>query len=435
MTSDRPNVLLLTLDALRADRVGCIGGGDLTPAIDGLAEDAHVFTCAYANGPKTKASFPAIFTSTLPFHDGTYAQINRRDSFVPPLREAGYRTGGYSRNPWLRPVNGYDQGFDTFDYTDEAGFVRDLKDRIKAIDHPVVDRLVRFYRARRTTDAAELEETRDAAVRFLDGFAGEEPYFAWLHSHATHTPYLPPDDILEDEGIEFENTREAFVELADDPEAADRELITRLYDACVRGADRVVEQALEAVDLDETVVIVTADHGQEQFERGAIGHSTLHQEVMHVPLIVHVPGDAASENDVPVQLADIPPTVLYLAGLDAPGSYQGTSLFEVEEERPLIAQTGNSPAGQVGDETDDFRVSVRVDGYRYIHAAEADDELYDLDADPREMENIIDAEPDVADRLLDVIREHDAIPRGTEVERDVEDEAVKQRLKELGYYD
>lgn len=441
MTAERQNIVVITLDALRSDKVGAYGNDhDLTPNIDNFADKSTVFLNAYSNGPKSKASFPSIFTSTLPFHNGKYADINDRTSFVEILNQEGYFTAGYTRNPWVRPEYGYDKGFENYNYTEDNTWFRKLKDKIKGIDHPVVDKIVRFYRGRQSTSSEEKVENQSEAAEFLKNVKkekGDKPLFAWIHSHATHTPYLSSSEILESIGkeelIEY-NDQEKYTDLEEPPVAEeDRSKIEGLYDGGVRLADQLVGELVDQIDLENTIVVVHADHGEELFEHGSRGHHKLYDETLSVPLIVHSPNKEHGKKDTSVQLADLPVTILEETGCNIPEEYIGKNLFEIDTDRPIVSQRAESPSGQYKDDTQHFKVALQEDGYKYMYSTAGENELYDMEKDPEEKDNLINKKKDKAEELNQKLEDLGAIPEGGEVEPEVPSEQVKEKLEHLGY--
>lgn len=442
MADALPNIVLISIDSLRADRLGSYGyERDISPTIDTLAANGILFMNAFANGPATKVSFPATFTSTLPFYRGTYADINNRVSFVPLLKKHGYATGGFHRNPWLKPVYGYGDGFDVFDYKDTENMrLQRIKDVVKELDVPFMDWLVAFYRKRHQSSAETQNREHEQANQFLTQFQQEheEPYFVWLHSHATHQPYLPPTDIREevrgDTSLnEYNQQMLRNIQKRDDPTEKQKRDVNDLYDGCVLWADRFVSQVVEHIDLDNTIVMFIADHGEQLWDHGSINHSELYDEILRVPLIVHLPDHDGDTVDTLVQLADIPTTILELVDAPVPDTYRGQSVFDAPADRPIVSQVAKGEKDRVRDRTDIFLASLRTTQYKYIFSPETGDTLYDLENDPHETVNIADKHPDTVQELRQTLENEDGIPEGRAVERDVTDEETKRRLRELGY--
>ncbi len=327
----KPNVLLLCIDALRADRLGSYGGtGAASPYLDRLAAGGVVFDNAYSVASWTKPSVPSLLTGLYPSHHGVFDSsrhgVDVLDDGVVTLAQrlaaADYRTGAFVENSHLdRRYSHLDRGFET--YVENAG------------DAPYI-----------THHFFSWLERRQAAGR---------PFFAYLHFLDVHWPYTPRREWLERElkpaeratVIEWNVTgkrwwllRNAVRDGLLDLQAEDVELLERLYDAEIRDTDAEIGRMLELLAareiLDDTIVIVTADHGEGFLDHGRLDHGYgLYEELLRIPLIVWMPGrrDRGARIDVPVQIVDVAPTILEAVGLDASSS-DGRSLLGPIAGRP-----------------------------------------------------------------------------------------------------
>jgi len=397
-----PNVVVVVIDTLRRDRLGCYGGTrGLSPHLDALAAEATVFERCLAPSSWTEPSTASLLTGLYPTRHGCHEY-----AVLPPELEllserfgaAGYRTVGVSGNPNASPQFAFDQGFDAFWFD--------------ASDH-----------ARDYPDVSELVGHAEALLAQDDG----RPTFLYLHVMNVHGPYLSPDawrDRFRRSGaVDFPFQNDVWRAVMRDGALERRKEVTpeRLldlasrYDAAVAWTDDVVGRFLErrraTVAGADEIVLVTADHGEELFDHGGFGHGfTLQHEVVDVPLLLRLPtGRVAAQRriDVPVSLVDVPATLLDLAGLlpaDAAGAVgDGRSLApllqgkEFERDAPLISHLERGKQGSA------FLLqsgSLRLIETRFDYAGRRDvAELFELVADPREQHDLLAADPDRAARL------------------------------------
>jgi choline-sulfatase len=396
----RPNILLITLDTVRADRMGFLGSTrGLTPQLDALARDGMVFTRAYAQAPITTASHATILTGTYPpFHrvSDFGSPLPATVPYLPDLLKAtGYRTAAFVGSLILDPragtAPGFDRGFDVYD----AGFrLRQAgEDRYHTIERrgdDVVERAIRWIN---TTSP-----TRPTSPT--------SPFFLWVHLYDAHDPYDPPADLR-------------------------RRYATALYDGEIASVDRVAGRLLHAVSP-QTLVVVAADHGEALGDHGEDTHGVfLYNATLHVPLVVRLPGrrSAGARVQARVRLADIAPTVMDAAGLTPPSTMEGESLLKgTLSDRHVYAET-NYPRQAFGWSA---LASWRTDRFLFVRAPRR--ELYDELTDPGATKNLADTRSRVADgidaELEQFVRRTGADDRGG---RSSVDPALAERLASLGY--
>lgn len=328
----RPNLLLLTVDTLRADALECYGGpAGAGSALCSLADQGARFVWAFSTASATTPSVTSILTSRYPGDHGvSQAAGSALPAGVPTLAEtlsrAGYATAAVVSNPTLGRFRKLDAGFDRYD--DE-------------MDTPVRNRTQSTERA-----AASTTDTALAALATLP-----QPWFLWVHFQDPHGPYEPPDaePVAEDEGgetlpvLDDHSGRGGIPAYQVLPGATTRGAYARRYREEIRYLDHHVARLLSAVDArGATGVIVTADHGEAFGEDGfyfAHGHS-LGLEQIRVPLMWRPPQSAeATRVERPVSGIDIAPTLLAAAGLKIPSDFAGQSLDETPgQPRPLFAE-------------------------------------------------------------------------------------------------
>lgn len=391
------NVILLTIDALRKDRLGCYGNSrGLSPFIDSLQEKSLVFTKAQSSGPYTQAAFRGILTSSYFLDYGHEEELSfERTMISEPLKDAGITTAAFHSNLYLSDLVGWNRSWDVFYDSMEDD----------------VDPLLPYIRG------PEMIRKIDA---WLSSYVASEskPFFAWLHFMDVHEPYMPEKKYVElvdpslslsqDEmyGL-FENTL-LKRDVSDESKVA---LLSRLYDIHIREVDAYVEEVfriLKNLDvLAETVVIITSDHGDEFNEHGGLSHDDkMYSELIDIPLLVFDPSRAEGRIcDTLVSNVDIPPTVLYQFGLEPEERFQGYSLLPLETypDKGCFGEALFHEAGK-GEDINKDVYFYRENDIKIIYRANLDTwEMYDLKKDPGELDNIIDTSPET-DRLKKIIR-------------------------------
>ena len=463
-------VLLLTIDAWRASHASFLPGAEraCTPELARLAEEGVAFSEAVSHGPATPYAFPGIMTSTYPLDHGGYEGISQDRTLVSEaLAGDGWRCVGVHSNPWLGEKYGYDRGY--ADYRDVGEFDlpflewgRDFLLDNFGLDHPVYRAAQTVYRRvqkpLRAVGGGTADEVR-AASEALDG--APDGTFVWVHLLAPHAPYDPPERHRIAEGVEDVDGTALTTRAQRAPgdlSPAERETVQDLYAASVRHADEQAGRIVSAADED-TLVVVTADHGEALFEHGTVGHPPrLYDELIHVPLLIRPPSAAGGRDDsrgavgdgsrtvdardgpavvdAQVQHADVAPTILDYAGVEVPPSFRGRSLRPAVEggdvpSRPVIAEVASTEArpGQLDPEA--LRICVRTPG-RKVVLADGAVEGFDLDDDPGERRAVADPEGGKWSRLRRILRD-----RRDEIAFDtggVEfDASTEERLRDLGY--
>ncbi len=345
-----PNILLLTVDTLRADALGCYGnGGARTPTLDGLASRGVLFESAHAASPWTLSSLTALFTSRFPSECGTGRTgeeegrvLDRfllrrprrsigRGSLTGVLGGAGYATEAQVTNVWCEARFGLDEGFSRYRRLDRPGWMAHLRPLHLA-------RLARWLRPERGGDLARARAVTDAAIESVDRLR-DRRFFLWVHYLDPHLPYDAPGSSRAVPLSFLEDVRVGRV-----APAAALPLAREAYAEEVSYADREIGRLLahlRARDLErETLVVLTSDHGEEFGEHGGFEHGhSLHDEVLRVPLLLAFPGGRHAGRRVAatVSLLDLAPTIFALAGLPPDPGAEGSSLL------PLL-EGGGAPA-------------------------------------------------------------------------------------------
>lgn len=406
-----PNILLITLDTTRADRMGFLGSErGLTPNLDALARESAVFTHAYAQVPLTTASHATILTGTYPqFHRvGTFGVPLAEDLPYAPavLRAHGYHTAAFVASIILDAGSpyapGFDRGFDTYD----AGFHN---------EDPGENR----YR----TVQRRGSEVVAHALAWLNKHP-KGPFFVWVHLYDAHDPYDPPEPY---------KSRYASAP----------------YDGAIAYEDAVVGRLLRQLKVrglyDGTVMAVAADHGESLGAHGEDGHGIfLYDETIQVPLMIRLPRAVSPARRIEnrVELVDLLPTLLQATGNAVPDAVQGQSLLGLmKTETKAAAAAANAWGDRPAYAESDYPHSelgwsalrsLRTGKYYYIQAPRR--ELYDPTEDPKEEHNLAPASAAVADTLaaqLNAFRQKTVSAR--EAPKTALDPSAQENLGALGY--
>lgn len=393
------NVVLISLDTCRADRLSCYGyPRQSTPNIDSVANEGVLFDLALTPVPLTVPAHSSMLTGTYPPIHGArgnegFRLAESNVTLAEMLRDAGYETAAFVGGFPLAALFGLNQGFNTYDgQFSESGNKR-------------------FYNERRA------EEVSRPAMAWLEQH-GKKPFFLFLHYYDAHTPYAPPASYA--------------AAYSDD-----------LYAGEIAYTDSAVGQILDKLRrlglYEDTLIVITGDHGESLGEHGETTHGYFaYQGTMRVPMIVRAPrcvrGRRVAEA---VSLVDIVPTVLSLLGLQAPPGIQGADLRRClagksgpVRRHPLYGESlfptvfGCSPLHTLAD-----------DHWKYIRAPRP--ELYDLGRDPGEKNNLVEREPQAAlrlrDQLEDALKDMQAAAGGRASATPGVDRQTRERLRSLGY--
>lgn len=429
--SDHHNIVILTIDTIRADHLGMYGYfRDTSPAIDSLAGESVVYDRCIAPMATTLPTHLSLMTGTYPVEHGVMANVGDGGSrFVPSpgLRtfaefasEAGYATAAFVSATPLKSHSGIAAGFDLFDEPEGA--------------------------------ERKANATTDAAIAWLTT-RPPGPYFLWLHYFDPHAPYVaPPSDhpftpdedllaYMEERHFEDQMVQYDF-RIFPTPD------VIGLYDDEIRFADREIGRLLESLrqtgDWEKTILVLMGDHGEGLGQHGEWHHGLVWGEQLHVPLLFRVPGEPPARVAQPLSVVDVIPTLFaYLQGIPSEGFLEqasGTNTVFDRAPRFLISQSSSRRRTLA----DPFGVySMTSEKWKYIYRVSNEDDLFNLENDPFELRNLIQSEPEEAARLKEKIMK--------ELERQVErgvlfwggspppseplDQKTRDELKALGYTD
>jgi arylsulfatase A-like enzyme len=427
-----PNVIVILVDTLRADRLGAYGStANLTPFLDELAARGTVFRHAVAPSPWTNPSVASLFTSLPQAQHGVTAFSSPLPADAVTLAEAlherGYRTAAFVANGMLLPAQGFKRGFEHYMLywtTPKDAYVKRRAGMI-------------------TPDI----------LRWLDQQPAEpaQAVFLYLHYMETHNPYSPPADVLAElypgdvPDVEAATTA-AFFKSRDPAEVA---TVERVYNAELRALDRDLRALFAELEgrgvLDDAVVVLTADHGEQFLEHGQLGHAhSLYHEEIDIPLfLVRTRRRDARVVREPVSLIDVAPTLIDLAGGTAPATFEGRSLRALAEGTVAAESVPVYSELVFGSETADdpdaprrvHRIAVVEGDHKLIQHKDGVQEFYDLADDPGERRP--DAlSPDARAALQDILATSPPMralaARGTVFAPPVSAETAA-RMRALGY--
>jgi choline-sulfatase len=429
------NVIVFLVDTLRADKLTAINEKTRvrTPGMDALARTAAVFTSAHTHENWTKPSVATVLSGLLPWQH----QATTGDAKVPEsvdllsemLQDKGYFTGTFIANGYVSDKFGFKQGWHTY-----RNYIRE---------------------GRRTQANFVAADVLD----WLDKRPKEKPFFLYIHTIDPHVPYIPPDEIVKtydanpyDGPVNFLRDRTLLENIKIGKQRVndrDKQRLETLYDSEITFHDihmASIFAGLEKRGLkDSTMVVLTADHGEELFDHGSVGHGhSVWEELLHVPLVVRIPGvtfdGAAAEStrrvSAPAGHADIVPTVLETVGLPVPKGLPGRSLLTT------LACAETAPRHVVSGFMDGWRTAVSG-SLKLVHRSVSKYAVYDLAKDPRETTDIAASHP-VAVRTLRALLGRTLSASSTvtgaagaaskpKQERTTIDAETKAQLEALGY--
>lgn len=400
----RPNLLIITVDTLRSDRLGHAGYGRPTsPRIDALAAESVVFSNSWSQSGWTLPSVCTILTGRYPSQHGATDLHWKMNPNLPTLAgilaEEGYDTHAFVSHVILLPRYGMNKGFQLYDYA-------------------VLDR-------GNPHEVATSDLLTDKALRDLESL--KEPFFLWIHYFDPHFDYLshPPWSGFGDSDSDRYDQEIAFT---------DREIGRLLDGFAQRGL------------LDRTLVVFTADHGEEFGDHGGVEHETCYEEIVRTTLLIRGPALEPGRIEEPAEQIDLLPTILGLLDVQPVEIYPGRDLFGENPGAPSIFIERDRPPGFrqraiVRDgiklieitETDTLEIPESSRGtHRPVENVEAGIWMFDLREDPRELRNLAAERPEETERLQARLRSHfgGTPARSGPVEIDPE---LRERLRSLGY--
>jgi arylsulfatase A-like enzyme len=378
------NVVLLTIDTLRKDVLSCYGSQlNLTPNIDRLASRSMIYTNHISAGPYTQASFPAILTSSYFLEFGEPKKLSDKRTIVSEVvKRGGFTAAAFHSNPYISAYFGWNRGWDEF-YDSMKDQVSPLVPYIKgnAVNQKAADWLESYTKS-----------------------GNYKPFFLWLHYMDVHEPYVPGRRYVEKVDSSIDLTGQQMMDLfqnvllSRDSSNPDKvEILKKLYHSHIVEADEYAGQFFRIIEQlglqQDTVLIVATDHGDEFGEHGGLSHDgKFYSELINVPLIIFDPAlERSNVIDTIVSGVDIAPTICRLFGLDGAQGWHGQSLLPAEtyESKGAFGEAVGKLTHKIRPtdrpvhfyQEGSLRISHRIEGNVW--------ELYDLQADPAEKNNVI----------------------------------------------
>jgi arylsulfatase A-like enzyme len=467
------NIILITIDCLRADHLSCMGyPRETTPHLDKLAKTGILFEQAFSNGPGTQFSFPSILTSTysLMYNYNLGGRLSEERVMISEiLKKEGYSTAAFHWNPYLTRFFGYNRGFELFEdfVTNEKTFRRKEN---KIFDHIIKITKDKMYKrtliygfleksyeifiggrlskrkwkfAYKWSNVAKADVINQKAISWLENKTNNK-FFLWLHYMDVHSPYSStnylkifrseiPDkkevNRANDTMYKYRSTYNKSISLPQ----SELELIVDLYDSEIRYVDEAIGNFMNELEkknlLTNTLVVITADHGDEFLEHGSLAHNPkLYDELLHVPLIFYTPqiDKGIKCNDL-CSLLDLSPTILDVLNIRKPKRWQGESLLSLIESKKRM----NNGIISECISNNRRKTSYRSERWKFILDEEKDSlELYNLEEDSKELVNIADKNLDLVNTFKSKIAEHILMEKKMNEKARTEKE-TKKRIKNL----
>jgi len=423
------HIVVVLIDTLRADRLGAYGSTrGLTPFLDSLAERGVVFRNAWAPAPHTRPSVASLFTSRFPSEHGTmgfgHGLAEQETTLAEVLSGRDWWTAGFLGTGVIEAKSGFAQGFAVYDAP--AGGAKRGGLHI-----------------------------RQGLLRSMETLRSGRPSFLYVHYMEPHIPWAPPAYLLTAVRPDIPLAEMPAISFAmlmaryQPPDATMRAKIEAVYDAEVATVDAEIRALFEYLPrqgfLDDAVIVITADHGEGFGGHDLYGHgNSLYEELIHVPLIVVLPRQSRGRTvDEPVTLVDVAPTLLDLAGVPAPPSFEGRSLrrqlegglahrFDAafEDARPVFSERPQAPSDSRRPGEALHETAVRIGARKLVHNLDGSDETYDLRRDPGERRPERAAAGPLAAALDQFRAAHTEESRAPKTEIDPD---TAERLKALGY--
>jgi len=463
------SVVLITIDCLRQDHLSVYGyDRDTTPFLNSIKDESILFENAYANGPGTSVSFPAIFSSTYPFEHGGYSGLSsKRTPVAEILQSKGVQTFGVHSNTFLSSHFGYNRGFNTYlsNVGENDAQIRRLDNKISntwvgsTASYGYLRKVMKSLlslRGEQKIPYWTAEQTTDKAIRLVE--ESTSPFFLWVHYMDVHAPHHPPDDCFQEfssTSVDWDEHHESWTKARESrasmTEDRQQEFIDA-YDAEIRYVDRELSRLVSAIESrveSPPLFMITSDHGEELFDHGKVGHQHphLYQDLIDIPLILYSKSDQIS-GDIREDLVDhlnIAPTILSWFNLDTPEDYRGTPLLGqsskngIDMARDVVFsevshRSGGPDIGEV-DLNNAIISAIHKSGYQYINNRQNDSkELFKLQ---RENHTVTTKSVPLGSTDIpfeDVINSHlSVVCEEHESEQDTVPDDIKQQLHDLGY--
>ena len=472
-----PNILLIVLDTVRADHLSCYGySRETTPFLDSLAAEGTRYTQAISPAIWTLPTHVSLHTGLYPSSHGTDSSHQKMDTQSPSLAELlahnGYETAGFAAAGWLSEMTRFPRGFETFcgpaELTSQTAFTPSARNKLL--------RVIQKFWAGPDSDSEfpdkKAQIINRSVMSWLENRDEKRPFFAFINFFEAHSPYLPPPPyhtrFLDPEEWAYARTisqrQTRYYDGDFELSSEDFRMLKDLYDGELSYLDHRIGELfgfLKKKDiLDDTLCIITADHGENLGEKNHFGHRyCLYNTLIHVPLLIRYPEifPAGHVEDTLVQSLDIFPTVMELALPDharrqsSDAAILVPSALKTRKHPFAVSEKLVSGVAAQDIDPDHARYAERQhskhymaiirDSHKLIWVRDGLNELYDLSRDPTEERNLIHDCPEKAEELLALIKnwkeEHQSQPKEdySVLEEQSENSQIIRELKALGYLD
>ena len=457
----KPNIVWITLDSVRADHTTMAGyKRDTTSNLQRITEqsDGRYFSNCFATGNGTPLSSASILTGTYPSRHGfkiTNDALPAELNTVPELlAEQGYSTAGLSRNSYLSSGTNLNRGFDRFEWIDRSTILQSVTPSVLA----KYLLKIRSHSVGFSTDSAKHATPfimNETLKRWLTDLSNTQPFFLYAHYNEPHRPYYPPLPYLERYTDDLPMTAEEAAERSMEIHRNIRDIISNgytisetdekaliaMYDAEIAYTDEMVGRLfdhLQTLDIGDTIIVVTADHGELFGEKGLLGHTiTLNDAVTNVPLVIHGLDDLVVSEDDIVQHTDVMQTLVEMVN-GRTDQMQGVNLqhskrtYAISQRQSYVgSRYEQDPEFDLSQFHEQMLTTFRSDRFRYMWS----DDRNELFEPPDECTDVSEEYPEVAKRLKSELtdwlsQEGQPVSRGTE---DNLTESMRRQLRDLGY--
>ena len=464
------NVLLIVLDALRADHTSVHGyNRTTTPCLEALAEDGIYLDQTFAAAPWTAPSHASMFSGVYPT---THGYLTSNMQFSPPhtplaerLCEEGYSTFGAVRNGHIDSQQSVTRGFDGFG---DIYRLPKIPESLSDLKSNYLDLWQGYLKVARRSLRAERRPSEFVTCEYIKHQIrnSKTPFFGFININSPHTPYAPPEpfrsqfESFDQDEVDMaavrslssisENGGNRFMGREIDPSKRVWKAVKDWYDGEIRFADSLVESLIQTLTesglYEETTIIVTGDHGEHFGEHNRAGHQfSLFDELLHVPLVIKpgAPQQTLKKPNGLVSLVDLYPTILEGLGLDVPATVQGKSLFQPHTRDIVFAEYGR-PESQLSNLESSLHGKIdpeiksqlntalqcaRTQQFKYIKRQSTNNAAFEIvGGDPKEMEVTTDKHANLRLEIEDTLGDN----LSTQAEQKL-DKARKENLRKLGY--
>lgn len=469
-----PNIILLVMDSVRAANMSCYGyHRPTTPNIDRLAAQSTLFEQATSVGSWTLPVHASLFTGLYPLNHGLTISKDALPAGFPTLahqlQERGYQTACFSNNAYVSEVTGLTQGFGTVEALWRVNNARGTKrtrmsrviKRLEQVGTPAKP-LIRLLRLSQTARSMMKQQrnqrdkgaqlTNEKIKTWLTEFRDQKaPFFLFVNYMEAHEPYRPPypydrrfiDGPAGAQRVSYIHNKQAILSAPEHRRQAELGILQALYDGELSYLDHRIGELVQFIEsngiLDESVLVITSDHGDSLGEHNHLGHRlSLYEPLVRVPLIIRYPrcfqpGERIAQQ---VSLIDLYPTFLELAGADtgqeaAQNDFHSLVTSTQDKARPFTIAENTAPKSL----NSVVSRMLRTERYKYIWQSDGQHELYDLVHDPAELNNLVTIKPDVTREMATQLEQWERSHEGYDIVsgKAEYDDTLVEHLRALGY--